>query len=79
MTRKAINAWYDPDIDTVITEWDATCENKSAYVRDAVREKVEHSQIQEAGSVRLLNVIFDSLNRIETGMIELLVRLMEVK
>lgn len=47
MTRKAINAWYDPDADTDIAEWDASCTNRSAYTRDAIREKIQRRQAAE--------------------------------
>ncbi len=57
MTRKAINAWYDPNVDTDIAEWDASCTNRSAYARDAIREKIQRRQAAETREQGVLDRI----------------------
>lgn len=57
MTRKAINAWYDPNVDTDIAEWDTSCTNRSAYTRDAIREKIQHRQVAETREQGVLDRI----------------------
>lgn len=57
MIRKAINAWYDPTVDVDIAKWDASCTNKSAFTRDAIREKIWRRQAAETREQEILDHI----------------------
>ncbi len=56
----------------LVAWWNDGQGDKSAYVRDAIIEKMDRHGEQEAASVRLLNAIFDSLNRIEASLTNLI-------
>jgi hypothetical protein len=61
MKRKAINAWYDPEADPDVAEWDATCVNKSDYIRRAIKEKLRRWKVAETREQETLDQILSEV------------------
>ena len=77
MKRCAINAWYDPEIDADLADWDATCPNKSDYVRRAIKEKLRRWKYAETREQDTLDAILVAQAEIRDVLKKLLERMGE--
>jgi hypothetical protein len=75
MTRKAINAWYDPELDPDIAEWQATCANVSDYVRRAIKEKIRRWKYAETREQETLDEILVEVAKTRDIMARILERI----